>query len=67
MSAPNRQAWPIGSDGNPQPPATDAQARACGLEKLEHIETGTVIYRHSVDRKELVRGGEYQHIPWGVE
>lgn len=67
MNAPNRHAYPIGPDGNLKAPTTDAEARACGLEKLEHVATGDIVYRHSVDRKELERTGEYVHHPWPQE
>jgi len=57
--------WPGLKDGTvPGWPATDEEARAAGLVKLERISGGGVLYRLSVDARALVAGGEYEYRPY---
>jgi len=52
MSAPNRR-WPgLASDGRTPLPTTDEQAFAAGLLKVD--VGGQIVYRSSVDARELV-------------
>ena len=63
MSAPNRR-WPgLASDGRTPLPTTDEQAFAAGLLKVQIGEE--ILYRSSVDAKELVETSGGVILAWG--
>ena len=62
MGIPNR-VWPgLDAEGRPLAIDTDARARAAGLVKLDM--GGSIIFRHSVDAKELEELGQATIVPW---